>query len=451
VNLDSQTQAVMLLTVSFGKSDKSSVKPLSTKEWGRINIWLKGNNLEASTLLLQDGLRRYPLEGLDRSITRDRLESLLSRGGALGLALEKWQRVGLKVITQSHPEYPEQLERQLNFASPPVLFACGNLKLLGRRSIAVIGSRNADQEDIEYTKNFGNLAAKNNFLIVSGGARGVDLSAMLGALQSNGTAIGVLADSLLREAISTKYHKYLMSNNLLLISPYNPEAGFTIGNAMSRNKYIYCLATNAAVVISSTPNKGGTWNGALEDLNATWVPLWVKRTANANSGNSELVRKGANWIPDNLTSLDCFLGSSLPGTDNGAKPDLFRPKTEIELSPSPNLRTDVSEARCMEARSVETKLKTNGTDESETTSTLKKDVMKMNFYTIFLLKMLDITADGPMKAEDIALKFGLTKSQVNTWLKQGMSDGKINKINRPVRYQSTENMQQCELALGNDS
>lgn len=79
--------------------------------------------------------------------------------------------------------------------------------------------------------------------IVSGGARGVDQSVMLGALESRGTAVGVLADSLLRSATSAKYRKYLVSNDLALVTPFNPEARFHfhVGSAMSRNKYIYML------------------------------------------------------------------------------------------------------------------------------------------------------------------------------------------------------------------
>src|SRR5438445_13520981 len=96
--------------------------------------------------------------------------------------------------------------------------------------------------------------------IVSGGASGVDESAMLGALQANGLAVGVLADRLLRAATSIKYRDMLMADRLVLVSPFNPEAGFDVGNAMARNRYIYCLAV-AEVVSTVLAGKGGTWSG----------------------------------------------------------------------------------------------------------------------------------------------------------------------------------------------
>ena len=58
----------------------------------------------------------------------------------------------------------------------------------------------------------------------------------------------------------------------------------------------YCLA-DAAVVVCSEAGKGGTWNGAVEDLDREWVPLWVKPDNAPGSGNPELVRRGAAWLP----------------------------------------------------------------------------------------------------------------------------------------------------------
>ena len=141
------------------------------------------------------------------------------------------------------------------------------------------------------------------YSVVSGGARGIDQRSMLGALRKEGTAVGILADSLLREATSAKYRDYILSGDLTLMTPFNPEAGFQVGNAMSRNRYIYCLS-EAAVAVSSTRDKGGTWNGALENLKFAWVPLWVKWTANPEAGNAGLVQKGARWLPDDLNSLE---------------------------------------------------------------------------------------------------------------------------------------------------
>ena len=84
---------------------------------------------------------------------------------------------------------------------------------------------------------------------------------------------------------------------------------------MKQDRCIYCLADTANVA-SSTPEKGGTWNGALEDLKAAWVSLWIKRTENDGSVSPELVRRGGWWLPDDLASLMCLMNASTNESDD---------------------------------------------------------------------------------------------------------------------------------------
>ena len=79
---------------------------------------------------------------------------------------------------------------------------------------------------IAYTKNVGRLAASAGKTIVSGGARGIDQAAMLGALEQGGKVIGVLADSLEKSAMNRENRNALINGQLVLISSYDPSAGF---------------------------------------------------------------------------------------------------------------------------------------------------------------------------------------------------------------------------------
>ena len=63
---------------------------------------------------------------VDDKVSPERIRALLSRSPALALALEKWQRAGLWVITRSDPDYPVRLEQLLRNSSPPLFFGCGN-------------------------------------------------------------------------------------------------------------------------------------------------------------------------------------------------------------------------------------------------------------------------------------------------------------------------------------
>ena len=280
-------QATLLLTAHFSKSINHAVKPLSVREWGRLFKWLTKSRLTPAHLTTGDLAKR--LNGwIDKDVSLQRLKALLDRGTALGLSMDKWERSGLWVLAQSDADYPQRLISKLPVQSPPILFGCGNHELLadGIPTVAVAGSRNATNENIEYSQEVGRLAAEKGLLVVSGGAKGVDEAAMLGALKAEGTAIGVLADGLLKEALSAKYRSYLMNKDLALISPFNPEAAFDSGNRMSRNKLIYCLSI-FALVVHADLGSGGTWTGALENLNNDWAQLWVKKDPSSR-GNCAL-------------------------------------------------------------------------------------------------------------------------------------------------------------------
>lgn len=297
-----------------------AVQPLAPGEWSRLSAWLSAQGMKAGDLLVGDP--KHTLATLqDKSVTLERLLPLLDRGFQVGLLLEKWQRAGLWVLTRSSADYPELLQQRLGDQAPPIFYGAGDRKKLDTKALAVVGSRNAAEEDLQFARDLGHRAAQEGWSIVSGGARGVDEASMRGAIEASGTVIGVVADSLLKTATSHKYRDAIQRSDIVLLSPYHPESGFSGPNAMARNKHVYCLS-RAAVVVCSDTGKGGTWAGAIEDLKKKWVPVWVKHQADLRSGNRALVERGALVLPDadphalrmeelesgSLTAHDLFAG-----------------------------------------------------------------------------------------------------------------------------------------------
>ncbi len=375
-----RNQVVILLTVWFSSSGKSGPKPLTPSEWHSFSLWLKEKEQAPEKLLMSDDLKQC-LEGWNnQNITADRIRSLLARAGALGLSLERWHRAGLWVMTCFDKDYPSRLKNRVAYM-PPVLFGCGNRKLLNNGGIAVIGSRDVTEEDLAYTKRLGSEIVSQGYSVISGGARGVDDAAMLGAMEKEGTVVGILSDNLMRAATSSKYRKALIAGDLVLISPFNPETGFDVGNAMARNKYIYCLS-DAAIVIASSKEKGGTWSGAVENLSNKWVPLWVKSTNDNGSGNHYLVAKGGQWIPDNNLSIASLI-----------------------------IRKPV-----------------------EGKSAYTEDVQPLT-YNSFLSQWEKSDMKGAIKKDELKETFNVGMKCLDQWLKQGVSEGRIIKHKKPVRYQ----------------
>ena len=122
---------------------------------------------------------------------------------------------------------------------------------------------------------------------------------MHGALSAGGRAVGVLADSLIKSIRQPDVREFIADGKLVLLTPYQPDNGFSIGAAMGRNKVIYGAA-DYAVIVASDYQKGGTWSGAVETLAAGWCPVFVRAGENLPAGNSELIRKGAVPLPDEV-------------------------------------------------------------------------------------------------------------------------------------------------------
>lgn len=404
--LNQDAQAILLLTTHFGEKGKGDHKPLAPTEWGRFARWLDDQSLFPGELLTDN--RENLLRGFqDNRISLERIESLLNRGTTLALSVEKWSRAGLWIITRSDPEYPQKLKKHLGYNSPPVLFGSGDRNILNAKAIAAVGSRKVTDEDLKFSRSIGAQAAAWAFALVSGGARGVDESSMLGALEAEGTAVGILADSLLKKSTSRIYRSHIQRKNLVLISPFSPEAGFNVGNAMGRNKYIYCLS-DAAVVVHSG-RTGGTWSGATENLKNNWVPLWVKKTDDADSGNSDLVNLGGRWLPANVQDLD---------------PDFLFGDSDEMVPEEPQV--DGGEETPQEAH-----------------------LSGMSVYEFFLIKLMDRLKVTPLTRKEIQDLFNLTPGQLDAWLKRALDDKKISKKSRPVRYEIFKNQKNDQLGMFN--
>ena len=409
MSITHDTQAILLLTAHFSKPKADAVKPLAPKEWGRFAAWLKENRLTPEKIMTGQ-LDELLLTWEDKTVTLPRIEELMMRGSALALAMDKWLRAGLWVMTRSDPEYPRRVKQRLGTDSPAVLFGCGNRRLLNGGGLAVVGSRHTTASDLAFSRDIGKLAASNGFSIVSGGARGVDEAAMLGALSSDGTVIGVLADKLLQHCSSAKYRNHLMRNELVLISPFYPEAGFNVGNAMQRNKYIYCLADAGLVVHSGV--KGGTWTGAKENLKKGWVPLWVKETEDKKAGNKAIVADGAAWISSELDSINFENLIKGPDYNGGLATNAYEGSFD-------NPQQFISEAE----------------PELPHEEKLPHPTKQIDSYDIFLMKIEHICEDTPRTVEELAEIMSLNTTQLKLWLNQAHNENKIQKLFKPARYQ----------------
>src|SRR5579864_4708899 len=105
--------------------------------------------------------------------------------------LAQAQAAGCRLLTWDEPQYPARL-REI-YDPPPLLYVKGNVELLNRHLISIVGARRPTPYGNQMAERISKDLADRGLVIASGLARGIDASAHKGALSSpTGTTIGVL-------------------------------------------------------------------------------------------------------------------------------------------------------------------------------------------------------------------------------------------------------------------
>ena len=418
-HLSNNTKAILLLTAPLlvGKG-KVDANPLTLTEYNKLARYLASVGNEPADLLTRnwEGLFAEWQSGVETK----RIGSLMERGFLLAQAINSWQERTIWVVSRADDEYPQRLKERLGANAPTVLYGCGNRELLDCGGLAVVGSRNTSEELLEYTEGIGRQGARAGCAIISGGAKGVDQAAMHGALVAGGSVAGVLSNDLYRESVNRENRDSLMEDQLVLVSQYDPKAGFHAGNAMQRNKLIYALA-DAGLVIESDHNKGGTWTGAVEQLEKLrLVPVYTRSKGEIGAGLEGLRRKGARVWP-NPQSPDEFkavmAGEHLPS--NVEQPKQFALSTNNDF-PAESARGDAAAQFSKSLPSIETH---NATDTSPAD-------------TLFAMveHLIDSMAAPEVKESEVIEHLQVEKSQARAWLKRLIDEGKYTRPSRHARY-----------------
>jgi predicted Rossmann fold nucleotide-binding protein DprA/Smf involved in DNA uptake len=480
--LPPDTQAILLLCASFGQNRQTEPQPLTLGEYNYLAGWLLENQKRPADLLHPNCLnllQSIPASKLDFN----RVSALLERGVMLSLAVEKWTNQGLWILGRSDSQYPKRLKQILKHLAPAILYGIGNIKLLCQGGLAIVGSRDVDEEGLDRTQRVAQICAEQEMQVVSGGARGVDMVAMLSALEAGGMAVGVLADSLAKAAVAGKYRAAIKEDRLTLVSACDPNAGFNVGNAMARNKYIYALA-DRALVISCSVGTGGTWAGAVEALERIKdVPVFVRIESAVPSGNRQLLKRGAKPLPaipasllkgqfrellevatsefgaiETAIEINCY--ESADAKENpqpqGSLLEIEAAVTDVEVTHSLTseiavnqvLSNSVSETVSAKTEveapaSEETDVASNGSMQNaipygiaslhahRQTPTIEfrpKDIYEAVLPLI--LSHLDRPLDDKSLAEILDVQIG----QMRQWLKRAVAEGKAIKTKNPVAY-----------------
>ena len=213
-----------------------------------------------------------------------RILRLLSQEEHLDYYLAEGKRHGCRPVTRITEGYPVNLRRRLGLDAPGVLWAKGDMSLLENPAIALVGSRDLMEDNIEFACEVGKQAALQGYTLVSGNARGADRTAQQSCLDHGGSVISVVADEL---------HKQPWQDNLLYLSKTGFDLEFASYRALDRNTVIHAFGSHTFVA-QCTYGKGGTWDGTRNNLRKGYSPVFCFR--DGTPAMTELEQMGAKLI-----------------------------------------------------------------------------------------------------------------------------------------------------------
>lgn len=234
--------------------------------------------------------------GCDASMAK-RIYGLLCDTNRLREYLRRATACDCFPITRLNPLYPVPVRRRLGLDAPGVLWAKGDLTLLNRPAVAVIGSRDLREENRNFAEEAGRQIANQGYVLVSGNAKGADKAAQNACLEAGGNVIGIVADSL---------QKQPLTENMLYLSLDDFDRSFSPQRALHRNHVIHTLAS-LTIAAQCTLGKGGTWDGILANLKQGWTPVCM--LDDGSEASADLQNRGVQGICTNdlrdLAALAC--------------------------------------------------------------------------------------------------------------------------------------------------
>jgi DNA processing protein len=206
------------------------------------------------------------------------------------------QAAGCKLLTWDEPEYPTRL-REI-YDPPPLLYALGNIELLNKHLISIVGSRRPTPYGNQMAERLGRDLADRGIVVTSGMARGIDSCAHKGALSSAGGAtIGILGSGI--DVVYPKENKKIfadMQTRGAIISEFPMGTFPAPQNFPIRNRIIAGIALGVVVV------EGAQYSGSLitarlaMEFGREVFGVPGNATQPTSFGPNQLIKQGAKLV-----------------------------------------------------------------------------------------------------------------------------------------------------------
>lgn len=279
----------LLLTSQLGDPER---KPLTVAQLRVLTS--RAELMEKPTLvreLTSEDLREL---GYGREMA-ERIVNLLGQEMLLDRYLRRGASQNCVPLTRVTPGYPPAVRKRLGLDAPGCLWCKGDITLLERPKISLVGSRALKRPNETFAREVGRQAAEQGYTLVSGNAVGADQVAQRACLDAGGTVISVVANEL---------EQHQQKDRVLYLAEDSFDEPFSAQRALSRNRVIHSLGCKTLAAQSGL-EKGGTWDGCVRNLRFGWSPVFCFDDGSEAMGRLE--QMGATLINvdalNNLTEL----------------------------------------------------------------------------------------------------------------------------------------------------
>ena len=241
------------------------------------------------------------------------------------------RNLGASIVGYYDDLYPERLRAIPN---PPVaLYAIGNFKKLDELPcVAVVGTRNPTEGGVTATESFSYVFASSGICVISGLAKGIDVSAHRGCVAANGYTVAVLGCPIgeIYPKENEKAYKALYERGLVISEMY-PRCPKTRVDFPNRNRIIAALSDSVVVT------EAGARSGAL--ITASYALEYGKRLYSVpgavcpeTEGTNGLLKRGASVMTEPYDVISP-LTLEYPATVRPYEPELIKELLSYGISP----------------------------------------------------------------------------------------------------------------------
>ena len=209
-------------------------------------------------------------------------------------------------ITIKDENYPDKLKKIKN--PPQQLYLKGNIELLNKNIISIIGSRSCTEKGRKLAKKFASELSAQGLVIASGMAKGIDTAAHIGALKQNGKTIAVLGNGLnyIFPQKNKKLYNEILENDGLIISEYPPETEPASNLFLERNRIVSGISIGILVIEAAYRSGTSVTAKFAKEQNKKIFVLPHEIDESHGVGTNQLIRKGAILVTSTKEMIEEF-------------------------------------------------------------------------------------------------------------------------------------------------